>query len=524
MLQTDEHFDPEDSRIRRAFEQLEPEEEQKQKMYRDIISGRQPCRKKTFRRGVAAALIAASVVVSGVGVEAATGGGVLGEGVFAATGQKTISAIRELCGWDAGSKEIADQVKTVQDVEVYAPEIFALDEKLLIFGGRGGILIYDREAGQVAATIDVQKIDSFHFNTGSQRTHVLRQGNALYIFNSENGKVYGNSYRYSLKNLAVKAVDAASEDAEGAAVRELAVQKVSSEKKQTQKLYDSWAKTDQNEYEDTFDIFEDFVQTDEQKASDGVSTYSERSICWENSAGEEMISFIWMDYEGQYHLYTKDRQTGGTTDEKILFANASEGQTEQPKDAEQPAVSGETVDDKEPANEDGNAPADRALPPFRYSGDDPALKAISDYLTAEEADDDEQDGSICIPAPVIFKQVKKNGELLVFGNFYTYGYVKNGKLLEDTYGGEMPACFHLKKSGDEYTVARVDRTGDGAGYLKGIKEFTKGFPGLWRKYTNLTNEQINQVRTEWIRMYVQDNGLDITHYYDFGWDPVEIAP
>lgn len=166
-----------------------------------------------------------------------------------------------------------------------------------------------------------------------------------------------------------------------------------------------------------------------------------------------------------------------------------------------------------------------ALPRFRYTGDDPVLKAVSDHLVEEEADSYyEAEGSIYIPAPVIFQQAEKDGELLVFGNFWGFGYVKNENVLESTSGGEMPACFHLRENDGGYTVTQVDRTGDGSEYLKGIKEFTKGFPGLWRSYTGLSDEEIEQVRKEWIRMYVKDNGLDVTQYRDPGRDPVEIAP
>ena len=40
------------------------------------------------------------------------------------------------------------------------------------------------------------------------------------------------------------------------------------------------------------------------------------------------------------------------------------------------------------------------------------------------------------------------------------------------------------------------------------------------KYSN--SEKLDDIRTKLIRMYVQDNALDIRYYKDYGWDPVSV--
>jgi hypothetical protein len=120
--------------------------------------------------------------------------------------------------------------------------------------------------------------------------------------------------------------------------------------------------------------------------------------------------------------------------------------------------------------------------------------------------------------------VEKGGELLVFGNFWSFGYLQTGTLLESTGGGEYPACFHLRESGDGYEVVSVDSAGDGAKYAEDIKTFTKGYPGLYRKYMNHdgNKKEREKARKTYLQMYVQGSGLDIRYYKDFGWDPEEI--
>ncbi len=65
------------------------------------------------------------------------------------------------------------------------------------------------------------------------------------------------------------------------------------------------------------------------------------------------------------------------------------------------------------------------------------------------------------------------------------------------------------------------RTGEGEHYSEGIKEFCEGYPGMEERYFDELYDW-EEIRTELVRMYVQDNSLDIEYYKDYGWDPVPI--
>lgn len=129
-----------------------------------------------------------------------------------------------------------------------------------------------------------------------------------------------------------------------------------------------------------------------------------------------------------------------------------------------------------------------------------------------------------MPEYVIFKEVQKGNEYLVFGNFYEEGYRKVGNLLQSLSGGEMPACFHLKKEGEHYQVVKVDRAGDGAYYAKGIQKFTGDYPGLYERF--MDSEELaglhKKARKKYLRMYVKEHDLEVRGYKDFGWDPEDI--
>ena len=132
-----------------------------------------------------------------------------------------------------------------------------------------------------------------------------------------------------------------------------------------------------------------------------------------------------------------------------------------------------------------------------------------------------EQGEILIPAFIIAKKVEKEDELLVFGNFWTHGFVLNGKMLEVASGGDNPACFHLKQTEDGYEVTEVEQAVDGSDLEESIKAFTKAYPGVYKKLMNGQEGREEAIR-EYLRMYVGSNQLDIQYYKEFGWDPVKI--
>ena len=167
---------------------------------------------------------------------------------------------------------------------------------------------------------------------------------------------------------------------------------------------------------------------------------------------------------------------------------------------------------------------EKKMPEFTYTGDEAEIASIVKYMKEEARYDFEEEKTIWIPSYVIYGMVEKDGEVLVFGNFYDHTYHKIGNVLLESSGGEGPACFHLKKVGDGFEVVSVDHAGDGEDYAKDIKEFTKGYPGLYEKYMDWEENETmrEEARKKYIKMYIEQNSLDVKYYKDYGWDPVKV--
>ena len=87
----------------------------------------------------------------------------------------------------------------------------------------------------------------------------------------------------------------------------------------------------------------------------------------------------------------------------------------------------------------------------------------------------------------------------------------------------MPACIHLKKVNGGYKVIKVQRTGDGERYQKGIEEFCSGHPEIYQKFFDDSGYELrDKMLKKMMEQYVSDNQLDIRYYHDYGWDPVEL--
>lgn len=454
-----------------AFEILNPTKEQTDKMWErlseTVVQKDQKIRwkkRKIMRRVAAAAVILLVVSLSGVGINVAADGAL-------------VDMITEAIGLKQGSQDVIGQAEEIQDrgIEVYAPDILSVDESVLVFGNLRGLLIYDVQKKELMGTIDTQAIDCMYFNGENKQTCVLKEGDALILFNTENKIPFGSYHQFQLEK-----------------GNELALTPIATgtDEKQLQQYYKAWKKAEEN-YIDTFHKFHEYGVGEEGKNHTEIEMYSERSIKWKDANGEEFISYVTVK-NNAYHLNTYQTKTDSIVTEKINLNYASEEKKEE-----------------------------IVLPEFVYTGDDMAMKAITEYLQKEN-DYYRENGEVWIPGFVIIKRVEKRNELLVFGNFWSYGYLLNGTILESTGGGEMPACFHLKKNGNAYEVVSVDTTGDGSEYAKGIKKFTRGYPGLYDKFMDKTDSEREEACKEYIQMYAREYRLPIQYYKEFGWDPVKI--
>ena len=69
--------------------------------------------------------------------------------------------------------------------EVYAPQIYYLDNSRLVFGNGYGLIIYDRTEDKVEGLIDLQAICSAYYNCDTVKTHITVKDNKIVVYNTK---------------------------------------------------------------------------------------------------------------------------------------------------------------------------------------------------------------------------------------------------------------------------------------------------------------------------------------------------
>ncbi len=407
---------------------------------------------------------------------------VIAFGVDKATGGHVYAAIKDLLNIDQGRQDVVGNID--EDIEenynIYAPDIYHMDGDMIVFGGLRGLVIYDLNENMVMGNIDTQKIGCVYFNSDSKATRVVKDADKLVIFNVEAGKPFGDYYIFDLTNLTGV---------------ELEVIEQGNDKTQLERYY-NMSEDIYVTNADTFVLAHDNINTEELKVVvDGEHIYSEYSFTWSNEAGQECNSFLVEDND-KYVLYTYNTVDYAVNSQSIDLSKVMAGET----------TGSDIV----------------VLTEYVYTGDNKAIEAIYNYLKPEYINMFGDDGQVYIPAYVIYQEIDAGEEYLVFGDFTIYGYKLTGNILEAQSGAAMPGCAHLKRNGDGFEVISIEFAGDGEQYDADIKEFTKDYPEVYDMYFAYEPERDEDIRREYIQMYVTDNNLNIEYYKDYGWDPIKI--
>ena len=180
--------------------------------------------------------------------------------------------------------------------------------------------------------------------------------------------------------------------------------------------------------------------------------------------------------------------------------------------------------------EEGTVTFERApgLPAYTYTGEDPIEGAAANALAADPRVEDylTEPGYVSIPCPIIHKtEMTDETHARVYGSFWILNYTEKDGILHNISGGEHAAIMTMEKSGDEWRITATEEAGDGDDYAADIMRFADGDSELAEKYfagADLMSEANQEIRTRFIRAYVKANGLEITAYQDYGWDPVPL--
>ncbi len=443
----------------------------------NIVSINSRRKNKVLKRAMAVAAAIALIIVGTIGANVATDGAVY-------------AAIMEWLKFDQGRQDVVGNMEDSTDRfnTVWAPDIYYMDDEMMVFGGLRGTIIYDLKTNQVSATIDTQKIDCVYFDSKEKQTHILKDEDRIIVFNSEDEVPFGAYYIYDLTMCNGQ---------------ELEVSETGDDETLLNQYYEQ-CKALQNHYVDTFETFSEYKEVKSLFSIDHDNKYSFNSFSWEKADKTPYCSFLAIQ-DNQYVLYHFDIEKENFTSVTLDLSQAivfEEDSTE--------ASLGEV-------SEDGAI----VLKQFVYYGDNKAIETIYKYMEEDYLQYAEED-KVWIPGYVIHKEVEKDGEYLVFGNFWSYGYQLTGTVLESQSETEMPACFHLKETENGgYEVVRVDTAGDGS-YAKDIQAFTADYPGLYELFVEYDEEKRMAAQKEYVQMYVKGHNLDIEYYKEYGWDPVKI--
>lgn len=166
--------------------------------------------------------------------------------------------------------------------------------------------------------------------------------------------------------------------------------------------------------------------------------------------------------------------------------------------------------------------SDSALPHFTYPDDDPVPNAICDYLTTVIAAQYET-AEVSIPQiSIIEVDESKDDDIKVWGDFWIYNYNLEGETLMTLSGGNYPGLMHLKKNPDgSCSVTSFDQVEDGSNFDSSAKKI---FGDKYDRLQEIMSDDKSRdgFRTAMIKNYVEDNGLGVTQYQDYGMDPVSL--
>lgn len=452
-----------DEQLKHTIEQIGPDEKQTDEIWRGVQERAQHKTKKfpAFRVAAAGMCVLALCVVTGAGVNAAT------DGAF-------FDSVRAFVGMPEQQKKVADEGITTgrRDSNVYADPLVACSDAYIIFANERGLMIYGREEKAMLAALDLQALDCNYFNADTVVTHVMMQDQLLYIFNEYKDKDTKDAYTYDLalvgQEQALSHVDDANEIAK------------------IQKCWKAYAK---EHCKDTFDTVP-AAQGEWSESRD--LRYSEECITWTDDRDVEWNSSLLTYDDGTYKLYTYAVDDPTEIKTEVLNLNVSEDATQQ-----------------------------EGLPAFTYTGEDTILKTICDDMCSTDQGYDTED-AVYIPAPVIYATVTRGDEITVFANLWSFVYKQNGNTLDCEAGGEQPSRLKLKADGSSgYTIEEHLTAGDGEDYAKDIRSFCKGYQVSAEKFMQ-SGQDYEKIRRELVKMYVDNNGLDIRYIKDYGWDPITL--
>lgn len=158
---------------------------------------------------------------------------------------------------------------------------------------------------------------------------------------------------------------------------------------------------------------------------------------------------------------------------------------------------------------------------FEYTGDDKYLKVICDDMVKTLGEQFLPEDAKCveIPTPYIVKVDDSNKEdIKVFGDFYIYGYTLDGSIFVNKNGGSFPGCYHLKDDNGVISVLNKEIAEDGSSFTSSLNKICGNDEELAKQVAAASSGKDEvEKRVEYVNMYGQNKGINITAIKDYGW-------
>lgn len=161
---------------------------------------------------------------------------------------------------------------------------------------------------------------------------------------------------------------------------------------------------------------------------------------------------------------------------------------------------------------------------YGYDGQEDWEAAIYRYLVEEIGQKHFETGEGIYTVPVV--QIidlteAENGGSNVWGCFEVYNYKIEGETLSCVSGGSFPGKMHVAKTANGSVVDDFAVVEDGANYDSSAKEI---FGDRYESFVQESSDENarNAARKQILANYVKANGLKVTQYQDYGWDPVKL--
>ena len=161
------------------------------------------------------------------------------------------------------------------------------------------------------------------------------------------------------------------------------------------------------------------------------------------------------------------------------------------------------------------------LPAYEYPGPELFYSVLYQYMI-DNLVSVYSDREVNIPCPLILAiDESDKDDIKVYGDFWMFNYYLDGDIMKTSSGGSYPGCIHVKSTADGYEVTGMDMVGDGSQYMPTAKKI---FGEKYDEFHKIARDEDGRekIRAQIVANYVAANGLTVTAYQDYGWDPVPL--